>query len=231
MPAMTLWDDVGISSEDVAAIYEAVEIPVSLGDVRSLGAEVPAETRSGASAIALAVGGLVEKSDCIDYFNPRLAIANAGGASRRTIWIAATAAVVALLALLVYIDLSLIERDIAHSDQRLHEMEPKLITARPFVANMQIVEGFQHGKPKSLACLRDVTAMLPEDGQTYLTAFHMQGNMKGDFAGRSASDKDVINLVDKLRAMGRFADVKPKLEGRGSGAEMTFSVTFTYVPR
>jgi len=37
--------------------------------------------------------------------------------------------------------------------------------------------------------------------------------------------------VDRLREMGRFADVKQKLDAGGQGAEMTFSVTFTYVPR
>ena len=230
-PKMTVWRDAGIRPEELAAIGEAVEIPVAVGDVRRLGAEISPATRGCASAIALAVGGLVEKNECIDYFNPKLAAANRPSVRKRTVWAVATAAVVALIGLLVYIDLSLIEHDVAQSDQRLHDMEPKLVIARPFVANMQIVEGFQHGKPKSLACLRDITAMLPEDGLTYLTAFHLLGNMKGDFSGRSSSDKEVINLVDRLRAMGQFADVKQKLDAGGRGAEMTFSVTFTYVPR
>ena len=73
--------------------------------------------------------------------------------------------------------------------------------------------------------------MLPAEGQTYLTSFHLGASMKGEFAGRSQSDQDVLNLMDKLNAGGHFADLRRKLDARGNGTEVLFSVTFRYLSR
>ena len=91
-----------------------------------------------------------------------------------------------------------------------------------------------HGSPEiasDYAAIRDLTLMLPPEGQTYLTSFHLGANMKGEFAGRSQSDQDVLNLLEKLNAGGHFADLRRKLDARGNGTEVLFSVTFRYLPR
>jgi hypothetical protein len=36
--------------------------------------------------------------------------------------------------------------------------------------------------------------------------------------------------MDKLNAGGRFTELKRKLDAKGTGPEVSFSVTFTYVP-
>lgn len=218
-PELLLCDEVGLSEADIRALREAAQVPVVVRGADS-------QNFAAASLASLANGA----AD-IDFLHPKLVALTRPLLTRRVLWIAATAAIITLLASLAFIDLFDKKRDINRSEQQLTAMAPALKIARPFVANMQVAEGYQTGKPRSLACLRDITSMLPEGGPTYLTSFHLQVNMRGDLAGRSASDDEVRNLLEKLAASGRFGDLKCKLEGRGSGAEVAFSVTFAYFPR
>jgi hypothetical protein len=227
-PAMTLWDDIGLSDVDSQAIQSAIGVKVVHGDLR-IGGPALSQGHVSPSAVALAMAGQGRAE--IDFLHPRLSQSSRQMPARRTVWIAGVSAVVALLALLVYLDLSSIQRQITQTDDRLQTLDPTLQIAGPFVANMQLVEGFQAGKPKSLTCLRDLTLILPEDGMTFLTAFHLQADTKGEFAGRAGSNQDVDKLMEKLTASARFVDLKCRVEGRGSGSDVLFTVTFTYVQR
>lgn len=215
---VTLCDETKLSEADRKAVGDAAGIAV-------------VEHRRGANdSIASALASLKDSRGGIDLLHPKLVPVRRPIVNSRVMWAIATAAVITIIGILVYADLSGIQRDISHSDQRLAAMAPALKVARPFVANMQSIEGYQRGRPISLACLGDITAMLPEGGPTYLTAFHLQGNTKGDLTGRAATDKDVVHLMDQFETSGRFLDLNCKIEGKGSGSEITFSVTFTYVP-
>jgi len=55
--------------------------------------------------------------------------------------------------------------------------------------------------------------------------------MRGEITGRSPNNQEVLNLMDRLSSGGRFKDLKRKLEAKGSGPEIAFTVTFTYVPK
>jgi hypothetical protein len=215
---LILRDEVGVNEADIQTLSEAAQLRVVVRKT---------DLHDSAAALTALASGTAE----IDFLHPKLVALTRPLITRRVLWIAATAAIITLLASLAFIDLFDKQRDITRSEQQLAAMEPALKIARPFVANMQIAEGYQTGKAKTLACLGDITHMLPEGGPTYLTSFHLQGNMRGDLAGRSASDNEVRNLLEKFAASGRFGDLKCKLEGRGSGAEVAFSVTFTYFPR
>jgi hypothetical protein len=232
--ALVLWDDVGVDGSAVEAIEAALDMPVVRGELQTLGAAGAAALpggRVGAAAVALTLPLLSGGGrPAVDFLHPRLSAPRKAGVTRRTAWMTAAAAVVALAALLAYTDLARIERQVAQADHDLQVLEPTLKTARPFVANMQFVETFQGGVPRHLACLRDITTVVPSDGQTYLTNFHLQSNMKGDFAGRCPNNQEVLNLMDKLNAGGRFTELKRKLDAKGTGPEVSFSVTFTYVP-
>jgi hypothetical protein len=57
--------------------------------------------------------------------------------------------------------------------------------------------------------------------------------MKGSVTGRADGEQGVLNFVDKLNGGGRFAEVHCNLDGpqgRGGG-EVSFTVSFVYVPR
>jgi hypothetical protein len=231
---LVLWDDAGLDAAAVEAISAALDLSVVRGDLQSIGCGSEAMAGSGraaAVAVALTLPTLSGARPAVDFLHPRLAAPKKPNLTRRTAWLTGAAAVVALAALLAYTDLSRLQRHVTSADEELQRLDPVLKTARPFVANMEFVESFHNSHPKYLACLSDLTLAIPEDGQTYITRFHLQSNMRGEITGRCPNNQEVLNLMDRLSAGGRFKDLKRRLEAKGSGPEIAFTVTFTYVPK
>jgi hypothetical protein len=83
--------------------------------------------------------------------------------------------------------------------------------AEASVARTAFAQPWHSADPAFVACLHDVTAAIPEDGQTFLTRFNLTGEMRGEFSGKSTNGDHVFALLDRLRASGRFADVKQTL--------------------
>src|SRR5205823_1577370 len=180
----------------------------------------PSAANAGGCAAALATGKLE-----VNFLHPKVKRVKPTPARRKTLWISAAAAVVALAVGGMYFDLVRLQAQVTRSDEDLKLMDGPFKIAKPFVTNLEFAESFQGSKPpRYLACVRDLTLMLPAEGQTYLTSFHLGASMKGEFAGRSQSDQDVLNLMDKLNAGGHFADLRRKLDARGNGTEVLFSV-------
>jgi hypothetical protein len=229
-----VWDDVGVDDSFFAELESAAGMEVVRGDLRTLGCSRNgvAEGHRGTCAAALGIGALEGKGAGVNFLRPRLAPAKKRNVRRRTVWISAAAACVVLVAVGAYADLARLGSQVSRTERDLKDLDPAFKKAKPFVTNMEFAESFRGSQPpRYLDCMRDVTQMLPEDGQTYLTSFKLAANMKGEFAGRSANNKDVLGLMDKLNSGGRFAELKRKLDARGNGTEVSFSVTFRYAPK
>src|ERR1700722_18398722 len=93
-----------------------------------------------------------------------------------------------------------------------------MVTARRFVANTQFAETFQSHTPRCVACLRDLTTAVAQDSQTYFTSFTLRGDTTGEIAGRSDSERSVLNLIDKLKAGGQFTNVNLRMDTRAARA-------------
>jgi hypothetical protein len=227
---LIVWDDVGLDAAALDAVGAALGRSAARGDPNRLGATVEAETAPGAApAIALALSA--NRPAGVDFLHPRIVAAQRRGVSRRVVWLSTAAAVVVLVGALAYADLSALERQVAATNQQLTRLDPAYRLAKPFVTDMQYVESFRSGRPLYLTCLRDVTEVLPEGGQVYLTGFTLRANMNGDLSGRAAGTQDVLNLLEKLNASGRFTGLRRKIDARGTGNEVSFYLTFTYVPK
>jgi hypothetical protein len=233
---LIVWDEVGLDDGALAAMGAAVGMPMARGDVGTLGVAVEASGEAGAGAVsvsasAVALAVLGARRPAVDFFHPRIVAPATGGVSRRVVWLSTAAAVAVLVGALAYADLSKLERQVAETEQQLKQLDPAYKLAKPFVADMKYVESFQASGPRDLACLRDVTAALPEGGQAYLTGFLLRANMQGELVGRAATSQDVMNLLEKLNAGGRFGGLRRKIDARGTGNDVSFFVTFTYVPQ
>ena len=232
---LVVWDEVGLDGGALDSIRAAVGTPMVAGDLGRIGVALEPGVAAGAvsmSAVALAAqGGLGNQPAAIDFLHPRITAPATAGVSRRTVWLSAGAAAVLLIGALAYADLSRLGREVAETEQQLKQLDPAYKLAKPFVADMKYVETFAGGGPRNLACLRDVTAALPEGGQAYLTSFVLRANLQGDLIGRAATSQDVLNLLEKLNAGGRFVGLRRKIDARGTGNDVSFSVTFTYVPQ
>jgi hypothetical protein len=170
----------------------------------------------------------------VDFLHPRLSPPPVQPARSRALWVTA-AAVIVLLILGALIDLTHLQREISRPQRQLEALRPQLDVATPFVASMQFAESFQTGRPRYLACLRDLTAALPAEGQMYFLDFTLATDMKGRVSGQTASDQNVLSFMDKVNAGGRFVDTNCRIYSREAhqardGNEVSFTLTFTYVP-
>jgi hypothetical protein len=126
----------------------------------------------------------------------------------RTLAAAAAGLLVVLLAAWAYLDLSGRRAELAGMEERLKGYGARVKTAEATVARVSYAQRWHDATPTTVACLSDLTSLIPEDGQTFLTSFTLNDELRGAFGGRSTSESNVLALLDRLGASGRFADVK-----------------------
>jgi hypothetical protein len=204
--------------------------PPEYREREKMSAKVPPSSCAGASAIALTLPLLRGQRLAVDFLHPRLAPPRPKAVPRRVLWASVAAATLLFCIIACYGDIWILQRQITSIDRELQIKEPQLQIARPYVASMQFAEGFRTSSPRHLACLADITAALPPDGQTYLTSFQLKSNMKGEIGGHSASDQSVLGLADRMSKK-QFSDIRTRLDardGKGAGG-VSYNITFTYV--
>jgi hypothetical protein len=244
---MVLWDDVGMDGDFLLALKKGSEL--SIVEASRKWAEI-SETQEPAGcrgSSALALGRSAMKGLGVDFAHPRLAPAQKPR-PRPLTWLASAVAAAALVLIAAFVDLSNLENQNSGLDDRLHSMQPAVDAARPYVASMQFADSFGTARPRYVACIADLTAALPADGQTYLTRFSLRGDMSGEVSGTSPNEQGVLSFRDQLNSTARFSDLECKLNssnsqarpgnappngaGAGGGAPspVSFSLTFGYLP-
>jgi hypothetical protein len=229
---LAIWDDTGSGNGHIDA--DGLEVVEAKPQWLEVAASNLIDGRRGLPAAALALALRARERPSLEFLHPRLTPPKVRRFGSRTQWLATAAAALFLAVIVGYADIAGLEHQIDMTNTQLASLSPGLLRASPFVANMRFAEAFKIGRPKFLACLRDLTTALPADGQTYFTDFVMKGDMKGLVVGRSSNEQNVINLTDALSAGGQFAEMNCKLdahEARGNGNEVAFTLNFTYVPR
>lgn len=230
---MVLWDDVGLDPSALDALQQSLGLTLIRGELPTLGGcgQGLADGRVGGRAIALALPLLARHRPAIDFLHPRLVPPKPSRIPRRVLWASVAAVFAFLVMALAYADLTSLQRQVSGLEGQLHQLDPSLAIARPYVNRMKYAESFREGDPRILACLRDLAVAVPGDGKTYLTGFRLQENMQGEFSGRSDNVPDVIQVIDALNAGNRFSEIKRSFDGRGNAAGVSFKVTFVYVPK
>jgi mevalonate kinase len=125
--------------------------------------------------------------------------------------------------------------------------------AKEFVDKVTFAQAWHMGDPRYLACLRDLTSVLPRDGQTYATSLNLKedlpppsagyggssGSSKvavvrsltGRLEGKTTSQGNALQAVEQLKTLpGSFQNVKSGGTSVANRGEVSFSVTFTYLP-
>jgi Tfp pilus assembly protein PilN len=233
---LVLWNELGLDSSIRDELIGSRTMPVTQGFLHWLGANGldPTVGERGACAVAVAMAVRNSRRARVDFLHSKLHQRKSRSGLWRIAWVS-TAAAVAITILAGLSDAAALQRQLSQTQSQLQAMQPALDIARPFLANMQFIESFQSTRPRFLAALRDLAvAIPPQDSQTSLTNFNLRANMTGQFSGRSDNEQNVLALMDALRADGKFADLRFKLDPhttRGHGPELSFFVTFTYVPQ
>ena len=89
---------------------------------------------------------------------------------------------------------------------------------------------FADGRPSAIDCLREITLAFHNDDRIWATSLNMRDTGKCVLSGKSADQKTILRLLDGLKQVGKFSDVKliDMREADNRGNEMSFSIGFTY---
>jgi hypothetical protein len=125
----------------------------------------------------------------------------------------------------------------------LNVIAPEITTAKAFVAKVSVAQAWHGGEPQYLACLRDLTEAIPEDGQTYATtltlselAHQSSGEARkflGHMDGKTSDEQRAqwLSILDRLKRNAAFTDVTlGSTNNLTREREVSFSITFTYDP-
>ena len=250
---LAIWNDAGFDAAFLDTIRAAVNLPVV--EAKPQWMDVSGEVNSGLTAVALTLAERNGERPSIDFRHPRLTPPKERRVRKPAFWITSAAAAVVLAVIGGFADIANLQAQVSNADSQLQLLRPAVETARKFVANTQFAALFQPKSPRCLACIRDLTLAVDDDGKTYFISLNVHTESRvaasigaapkieltGEIIGRAATGQDVLNLMDRLSAQGgtsaaggQFKDLNCKLDppGRGRSAnEVSFILTFSYIPQ
>jgi hypothetical protein len=254
---LILWDGTGL---DAGSLGENLGIRVRSGDLPALGVNTSATSANGegrkyAAAVALGLAGLGLDEPSVDFLHSRLAPPKP---RRVPQWAVLSAiAAVALIGGIIwaYVDLGSQQAQVATMHSKLDGMKTEITTAEAFVSKVSFAQAWHGGDPRYLACVRDLTSAVPEDFQTYATSLVLHEvvhppltgqqtpaaiaaaakqnethTLAGQFYGKTSDQPKVEMLLDRMKRIPAFTDVKLGGSNAGRAGEVSFSITFNYVP-
>src|SRR5207249_1981508 len=118
---------------------------------------------------SLAMSGLGERSLAVDFLHSRLAAPKKSRIAKWMIWSATGAVAVIALSILAYSDLQSKQATLDSLKLKLSSEQPQIKSAEAFVNKVGFAQGWHGGDPRYVACLKAITDLVPEDGQTYAT--------------------------------------------------------------
>jgi hypothetical protein len=252
---LVLWDAAGDAEFDSGTLGESLGLTVRSGDLPIFGVNTTAAASNGegrkyAAAVALALLGVVETSEPVDFLHSRLAPLKEPTIPK-WVMISSLAGVVVLgLVVLAYFVMHSKQTQLDRLNTGLSADTDRIKSATEFVNKVSFAQSWHMGNPRYLACLRDLTDAMPQDFQTYAMALTLreeappQGssssaqkpvtpskNLTCRLEGKTSDQQKGIQVVTLLKKKPKlFKDVKSLGTNVGSRGEVSFTVTFTYVP-
>jgi hypothetical protein len=237
---LVIWDEVGHDREFVESMGRETGLPWRLASPSWVGAPDTAPSsdplstaQAGISALALASVASTSSQLAVDFIHPKLAPPPMTRATRQTVLRRIVVAVILIATIAGACDLARLEWQVAAADRQLADLAPRLAAAQPYVEKMEFAASFHPGRLDYLACIRDLTVAVPQDGSVFLTSFNLAANMRGTFSGNASDRQAVLDLIDRLKSTGRFRDLNFSRLDRRTGptklSPMTFGVNFGYV--
>jgi hypothetical protein len=231
---LVLW---GAEPTDADSLGKQLGWTVRGGTLRSLGVDdAPSGTNGDgqryAPAVALAVAAMSEAGPAIDFLHSRLA---PPPERRIPNWAYAAAALFVLLiggSIYAYQYQQTQQQALDKLQAQLDAISSKVDAAKTFVDKVSVAQAWHAGQPRYLACLRDVTEVVPQDGQMYATNLTMKEITS---SGNSAvKDPDVgkiqCQLDGKASNAGRPAELSDALKSGRAISDVQLGQT-SYLPR
>jgi len=247
-----LWDGAGL---DVGSLGQSLGVQLRSGDLPALGintqgSSANGESRRYAAAVALGLAGIGVSDLSVDFLDSRLAPPKEQRVPRWVV-VSVIAAIVAIGAVIfAYSDMKQRQARLSDIQSKLDGMKGTLAEATAFVSKVSFAQAWHGGDPRYLACLRDITSAIPEDNQTYATSLVVREVarpvgapvpvtaakqyearlLSGQLSGKTSEQRQVTIILDAMKRIRAFNNVKLGSTVGGRGGEISFSIDFDYLP-
>lgn len=243
-PGLTIWDGLGLAANAAEPLADRLSVgKVRSGRLDEL-AELNGSATQGADAgrfaasIALALGGTERGLLAVDFLHSRLAPVRKRRFDPRWRWpIIAALVVISGLGYLFYDNFQQ-SQEIAGLRKQTAAHAAPAKAARQFVDKVIYADGWYANKPHVLECLRELSLCFPENSNIWATNFTLREDMQGLLSGRARDDKDVLHLIDEMKAVDKaarkpvhpFINIKLQYmrEGGKDSKDLNFAIVFTF---
>jgi Tfp pilus assembly protein PilN len=257
---LIVWDGAGLGA---GYLGDNLGVNVRQGDLPALGVNTSAMSANGegrkfAAAVALGLAGIGLGERSVDFLHSRLAPPKAQRVPRWVPW--AVIAGVLLVGSIIYgiVDIKNQRADLDSLQSQYDNEKANVAVAEAFVAKVSFAQAWHGGDPRYLACLRDLTAAIPEDGTTYATSLTLheivrpangqtasnasaaakllQGDshqLSAQLSGKTSDNRSANAVQERLQQVKTFTDVRIVATSSNNNSrehDVTFSITWTYTP-
>jgi hypothetical protein len=234
-PQLVVWNETPLPDSTWDALAERLGLPVTLGrwtgelqppdsDAAALAGQYAA---AAAMALTRAQGGRLP----VDFLHSRLAPPRKVTLGRKVAWGAGVAAALLIALGVLLAGLIQDEQEIAALQGQLDENAESIAEAQEVVDRETFARAWYDRKPRMLGCLRELTMAFPEDGGIWVSSLNMQDDRRGVISGKASGERQVLDVLDRLKTNPKFVDVKPlylREAGRGT-REVAFAMSFQYL--
>ena len=232
---LALWDGVGLGDAP-RAWADAFGVAVREQSLEALGVtNGPSAAGTGGAgrfAPAAALGLLALQGGAVvpDLLDSRLVERKPSRAAKPIVWGVLVGVVVALGIAFAWYDLSSQRNQIAVLKTKLAEIQPELKRDEATIARVSYAQQWKDQEPRFLACLRDLTAMFPDDGQIWATSLSLNDDGRGRLEAQSTSSDAPKLALRKLEDHPHFAEVNVRsIQNVGRNTtDQGFAITFRY---
>lgn len=253
---MIVWDGAGAEE----ALGQNLGMPVRFGDLPSLGIRTVDSARNGegrkyGAAVALGLAAIGPDRLPVDFLHSRLAPPPERVVKPWMMWTGIAVLVAIVVGVLGYLALNSMQNELSTLNSQYTAKEPHIKSATAFVNTVKFAERWEPNDPRYLACLKALTEVFPEDGQTYVTSLTIKekvlpkpvpgkpapiAGLSITLIGNAPTQARAQELYQKVLDKPQYfaeADLKHIVTGqnqnfgRGRGseaAETTFTLTCTY---
>ena len=218
-------------------LQERLSMPVAAPELHALASTNSDSPTQFAPAVAIALVSLEADRLPVDFLDSRLAPPPPPTNSRRIAWgVAFGILALAVIGAALY-DYNSKQNQLDSDRAYLKSHADQIKQAKTEQARRDTVRNFNPGNPRMVACLRDVTAVFPDENSIYATSVNLtpqpDGTYKGQLAGKAANEQSIQQLTARMSNNKNFSNVSnpdTRRDNNRGTDEFTFSISFIYHP-
>ncbi len=228
-------DNLGMPEATLEDLCRPLGLPTEIcaaDTVLGLAEEGPGEECTSAAA-ALARLGAQGGELPLNFLRSRLTVRKPSRNGRRAAWAAVAGLIILGMVAACLVQWRRDEQQLAALRGRLEAMRADVEAADDLVERVTLVRGWTDRRPRFLEPLRELTLALPVEERIWITSLAIREDMRVVVTGKSADEKIVLGLLDRIRACPAFQEARLLYmrEAESNGTRVAFSMAVNYGPR